>query len=68
MQTKCAVVKSSWEGGYISGHDEIKILDKTMKESNQMLNRFNERQKFGSLEEVHQTYADWQGGFVFDEL
>lgn len=59
----------AWEGGYISGHDEIrKYWTRQWKELNPNVEPtgFNERQN-GSLEvEVHQNVKDLQGDLVFD--
>jgi hypothetical protein len=59
----------AWEGGYISGHDEIrKYWTRQWKELNPNVEPtgFNERQD-GSLEvEVHQNVKDLQGDLVFD--
>ena len=59
----------AWEGGYISGHDEIKqYWTRQWKEINPNVEPvgFNERQN-GSLEvEVHQQVKDLQGNLMFD--
>jgi len=59
----------AWEGGYISGHDEIKeYWTRQWKEINPNLEPvgFKERQN-GSLEvEVHQKVKDLQGNSMFD--
>ena len=59
----------AWEGGYISGHDEIKeYWTRQWKEINPNVEPvgFNERQN-GSLEvEVHQKVKDLQGNSMFD--
>jgi len=59
----------AWEGGYISGHDEIKqYWTRQWKEINPNVEpiRFNERQN-GSLEvEVHQRVKDLEGNSIFD--
>ena len=59
----------AWEGGYISGHDEIKkYWTRQWSEINPSVEPvgFNERQN-GSLEvEVHQKVKDLQGNSIFD--
>jgi len=59
----------AWEGGYISGQDEIKqYWTRQWKEINPNVEPvgFNERQN-GSLEvEVHQQVKDLQGNLMFD--
>lgn len=59
----------AWEGGYISGHDEIKeYWIRQWKEINPHVEPvgFAEMQN-GSLEvEVHQKVADLQGNSMFD--
>ena len=59
----------AWEGGYISGHEEIKeYWTRQWKEINPNVEPigFNERQN-GSLEvEVHQKVKDLQGNSLFD--
>lgn len=59
----------AWEGGYISGHDEIrKYWTRQWQELNPHVEpiKFNERQN-GSLEvEVHQKVKDLQDNPVFD--
>jgi hypothetical protein len=59
----------AWEGGYISGHDEIKkYWTRQWKEINPNVEPigFIER-KDGSLEvEVHQKVKDLEGNSVFD--
>jgi hypothetical protein len=59
----------AWEGGYISGHDEIKVYwTRQWKEINPTVDPvgFTERQN-GSLEvEVYQKVKDLQGGSIFD--
>lgn len=59
----------AWEGGYISGHDEIKeYWTRQWKEINPNVEPvgFTERQN-GSLEvEVHQKVKDLQGNSIFD--
>ncbi len=59
----------AWEGGYISGHNEIKeYWTRQWKEINPNVEPvgFNERQN-GSLEvEVHQKVKDLQGNPIFD--
>ena len=59
----------AWEGGYISGHDEIKkYWTRQWNEINPNVEPigFNERQN-GSLEvRVHQKVKDLQGNSVFD--
>ena len=59
----------AWEGGYISGHDEIKqYWTRQWNEINPNVTpvRFNERQN-GSLEvEVHQKVKDLEGNSMFD--
>ena len=61
----------AWEGGYISGHDEIKeYWTRQWKEINPKVEpvRFTERQN-GSLEvEVHQKVKDLQGNSMFDGI
>jgi hypothetical protein len=59
----------AWEGGYISGHEEIrKYWTRQWTEINPKVEPvgFTERQN-GSLEvEVHQTVKDLQGNSMFD--
>ena len=59
----------AWEGGYISGHDEIKqYWTRQWKEINPNVEpiEFNERQN-GSLEVVvHQKVEDLQSNIMFD--
>ncbi len=59
----------AWEGGYISGHDEIKeYWTRQWKEINPLVEPigFNERQN-GSVEvTVHQKVKDLQGKLMFD--
>ena len=59
----------AWEGGYISGHDEIKeYWTRQWKEINPNVEpvEFNERLN-GSLEvKVHQKVKDLQGNSMFD--
>lgn len=59
----------AWEGGYISGHDEIKqYWTRQWKEINPNVEPtgFTEREN-GSLEvEVHQRVKDLQGESLFD--
>jgi hypothetical protein len=59
----------AWEGGHISGHDEIKqYWTRQWKEINPNVEPigFNERQN-GSLEvEVHQRVKDLEGNSIFD--
>ncbi len=59
----------AWEGGYISGHNEIKeYWTRQWKEINPNVEPigFSERQN-GSLEvEVHQKVQDLQGNSMFD--
>ena len=59
----------AWEGGYISGHDEIKnYWTRQWKEINPKVEPigFMEREN-GSLEvKVHQTVTDLQGNGMFD--
>ena len=61
----------AWEGGYISGHDEIKkYWARQWKELNPNVEPigFNERQN-GSLEvEVHQKVKDLQDNLMFDGM
>lgn len=61
----------AWEGGYISGHDEIKqYWTRQWTEINPTVEPtgFNERQN-GSLEvNVHQKVRDLQGNSIFDGL
>ncbi|MEO7138804.1 MAG: nuclear transport factor 2 family protein, partial [Ferruginibacter sp.] len=61
----------AWEGGYISGHDEIKAYwTRQWKEINPHVEPvgFNERPN-GRLEvEVHQKVKDLQGNAVFDGM
>ena len=68
MQPKVQWSKA-WEGGYISGHDEIKqYWTRQWKEINPNVEPigFNERQN-GSLEvEVHQKVKDLEGNLLFD--
>ena len=59
----------AWEGGYITGHDEIKkYWTRQWNEINPNVEPvgFNEREN-GSLEvEVHQKVKDLQGNSMFD--
>lgn len=59
----------AWEGGYISGHNEIKqYWTRQWNEINPNVEPvgFNERQN-GSLEvQVHQKVKDLQGNSIFD--
>lgn len=59
----------AWEGGYISGHDEIKqYWTRQWTEINPNVEPvgFNEREN-GSLEvKVHQNVKDLQGNLMFD--
>jgi hypothetical protein len=59
----------AWEGGYISGHDEIKqYWTRQWTEINPKVEPigFSERQN-GSLEvNVHQLVKDLEGGLIFD--
>jgi hypothetical protein len=59
----------AWEGGYISGHDEIKqYWTRQWKEIDPHVEPtgFNEREN-GSLEvEVHQKVKDLEGNSLFD--
>lgn len=59
----------AWEGGYISGHDEIKhYWTRQWTEINPKVEPigFNEREN-GSLEvKVHQNVKDLQGSLMFD--
>ena len=59
----------AWEGGYISGHDEIKeYWTRQWKEINPNVEPvgFTERQN-GNLEvKVHQKVKDLQGNSIFD--
>jgi len=59
----------AWEGGYISGHDEIKSYwTRQWTEINPTVEPigFSEREN-GSLEvRVHQNVKDLQGGLMFD--
>jgi hypothetical protein len=68
MQPKVQRSKA-WEGGYISGHDEIKqYWTRQWNEINPNVEPigFNERQN-GSLEVVvHQKVKDLQGNSMFD--
>lgn len=61
----------AWEGGYISGHDEIKkYWTRQWTEINPNVEPigFNERQN-GILEvEVHQKVKDLQGNLMFDGM
>ncbi|MFB3389025.1 nuclear transport factor 2 family protein [Flavobacterium sp. LAR06] len=61
----------AWEGGYISGHDEIKqYWTRQWTEINPNVEPvgFNEREN-GSLEvKVHQNVKDLQGNPMFDGL
>jgi len=60
----------AWEGGYITGHDEIKkYWTRQWNEINPNVEPvgFNEREN-GSLEvEVHQKVKDLQGNSMFDQ-
>lgn len=61
----------AWEGGYISGHDEIKeYWTRQWTEINPNVEPvgFNEREN-GSLEvRVHQNVKDLQGNLMFDGI
>lgn len=61
----------AWEGGYISGHDEIKrYWTRQWNEINPKVEPigFNEREN-GSLEvEVHQHVKDLNGALIFDGI
>ncbi|MEO5778126.1 MAG: ketosteroid isomerase [Flavobacterium sp.] len=61
----------AWEGGYISGHNEIKLYwTRQWTEINPHVDPvgFNEREN-GSLEvKVHQNVKDLQGNLIFDGL
>lgn len=61
----------AWEGGYISGHDEIfQYWTRQWKEINPKVEPvgFTEREN-GSLEvKVHQNVKDLQGNLMFDGL
>jgi hypothetical protein len=61
----------AWEGGYISGHDEIKqYWTRQWTEINPKVEPvgFNEREN-GNLEvKVHQNVKDLQGNLMFDGL
>lgn len=61
----------AWEGGYISGHDEIKqYWTRQWNEINPNVKPvdFNERDN-GSLEvKVHQNVKDLEGNLLFDGL
>ena len=61
----------AWEGGYISGHDEIRYYwTRQWTEINPNVDPvgFNERES-GSLEvTVHQNVKDIQGNLMFDGL
>ena len=73
LSTMQATVQWSkaWEGGYISGHDEIKkYWTRQWKEINPKVKptTFNERPN-GSLEVVvHQKVKDLQGNALFDGI
>lgn len=59
----------AWEGGYISGHDEIKkYWTRQWKELNPNVEPtgFNERQNRSLEVEVHQKVKDLQDNPVFD--
>ncbi len=70
MQPKVQWSKA-WEGGYISGHDEIQqYWTRQWNEINPNVEPigFNEREN-GSLEvEVHQKVKDLQGNSMFDGM
>src|SRR6187549_1803670 len=70
MQPKVQWSKA-WEGGYISGHDEIKqYWTRQWKEINPHVepSGFSERQN-GSLEvAVHQKVKDLEGNSLFDGM
>lgn len=61
----------AWEGGYISGHDEIKqYWTRQWTEINPKVDPvgFSEREN-GSVEvEVHQNVKDLQGNLIFDGI
>lgn len=61
----------AWEGGYISGHDEIReYWTRQWTEINPIVNPigFSERDN-GSLEvKVHQNVKDLQGNLIFDGM
>lgn len=61
----------AWEGGYISGHNEIKeYWTRQWTEINPKVEPvgFDEREN-GSLEvKVHQNVKDLQGGLIFDGM
>jgi hypothetical protein len=59
----------AWEGGYISGHDEIKeYWTRQWKEINPIVNPvgFNERTNESLEIVVHQKVKDLQGNSIFD--
>jgi hypothetical protein len=59
----------AWEGGYISGHDDIKAYwTRQWKEidPNVAPIGFNERQNGAVAVEVHQKVKDLQGNSLFD--
>ena len=70
MQSDVQLSKA-WEGGYISGHDEIKqYWTRQWAEINPKVEPvgFTEREN-GSLEvKVHQNVKDLQGNLMFDGL
>jgi len=59
----------AWEGGYISGHDEIKeYWTRQWKDINPNVEpvAFTERQNGSVAIEVHQKVKDLQGNAIFD--
>ena len=61
----------AWEGGYISGHDEIKkYWTRQWKEINPIVEPvgFNDRQNESVEVEVHQKVKDLQGNSMFDGM
>ena len=59
----------AWEGGYISGHNEIKeYWTRQWKEINPTVEpiEFNERQNKSLEVVVHQNVKDLQGNLMFD--
>ena len=61
----------AWEGGYISGHEEIKeYWTRQWKELNPTVTPtgFKERENGGLEVEVHQNVKDLNGNLVFDGL
>lgn len=61
----------AWEGGYISGHDEIKqYWTRQWTEINPKVNPvgFTERENESLEVKVHQNVKDLQGNLMFDGL